>query len=153
MNSGINYLMFYPIINKIYGNTFKQQRLHQKTHNQKGFSPNHFYQQGFYRNPFNQTPYLNCGYDGLVLYQKQVREVLIQQYDNIFNFLFIGALLLNQKATREKWYKTIINMKRKLLIYINNKIIQHQDPQKKPPPKTITPKPNEPFLDPTYHLT
>ena len=137
MNSGINSSIVDPIINRIYGNTFKQQRSNQKQHNQQGFSPNHFDQQGFYCNKFNQTPYLKCGCYGLVFYHKQVRGVPMQQDDNILNCPFIGALLLNQKATREKWYKTIINMKRKLIIYINNKIIQHQDPQKKPPPKTI----------------
>ena len=102
MNSDINSSIVDPIINRIYGNTFKQQRSNQKPHNQQGFIPNYCDQQGLYCNPFNQTLYLKCGCDGLILYHKQVREVLMKYYDKRFNCPFIVALLPNQKTIREK---------------------------------------------------
>ena len=96
MNSGINSSIVDPIINRIYGNTFKQQILHQKSHKQQVFSPKHCDKQGFYCNPFNQTLYLKCGYDGLVLYYKQVREVLRIYDDTIFLLSFFGLVIGNQ---------------------------------------------------------
>ena len=103
MNSGINYSIFYPIINIIYGNTFHQKIIQTISHNKQGFSPQHSDQQGLYCTPSNQPTYPKYGCNGFVLYHKQVRELIMQYDDNIWNSPIRGFLLLNQRATLEKY--------------------------------------------------
>ena len=111
MNSGINYSIVDPIINRIYGNTFDQKSIQPNPRNQQVFPLHPCDQQGFCCNPSNQPSYLKVGCDDFVLDHNRLGKYPCNIMIKFKNVRSLVPYYSNKNQQKKNWWKTIIIMK------------------------------------------